>query len=63
MEMNQEDLNKLLELRKAMVLEFENFRDYKGNENALMKEIDHIQYIGKTINMMDEFLRKYVQFS
>jgi hypothetical protein len=63
MKMNQEDLNKLLELRKVMVLEFENFRDYKNNENALMKEIDHIQYIGKTINRIDEFLRKYVQFS
>tara|TARA_R100000081_G_C4810421_1_gene170717 strand:- start:1621 stop:1806 length:186 start_codon:yes stop_codon:yes gene_type:complete len=61
--MSQEDLNKMLEIRKSLVLEFENLRDYKQNPNALMKEADHAVFIGKTINKIDEFLGKYVQFS
>lgn len=63
MEFSKEDLEKLLELRKSLVLQFEKCRDYKNNKNALMKEIDHIQCIGQAIKDLDGFLSKYVQFS
>ena len=63
MELSKEDLQKILELRKSLVLQFERCRDYKSNKNALMKEIDHIQIIGQTIKDLDDFLSKYVQFS
>tara|TARA_Y100000992_G_scaffold259328_1_gene193826 strand:- start:2804 stop:2995 length:192 start_codon:yes stop_codon:yes gene_type:complete len=62
MEINQEDLNKLLELRKSLVLEFESFQAYKSDKNAIMKEIDHVYFVGRTIKRIDEFLSKYVQF-
>ena len=62
MELNQEDLNKLLELRKTLVLEFESFQAYKSDKNAIMKERDHVYFVGKTIKRIDDFLSKYVQF-
>lgn len=63
MEFSKEDLEKLLLLRKSLVLQFERCRDYKSNKNALMKEIDHIQIVGQAIKDLDDFLAKYVQFS
>jgi len=63
MEFSKEDLEKLLALRKTLVLQFERCRDYKNNKNALMKEIDHIQVVGQAIKDLDSFLAKYVQFS
>jgi hypothetical protein len=62
-EINQEDLSKLLEYRKSLVLEFENFQAYKSDKNAIMKEVDHIYFVGSAIKRIDEFLAKYVQFS
>ena len=62
-ELDQEDLNKLLELRKSLVLEFESFRAYKSDKNAIMKEIDHVYFLGNTIKKIDAFLAKYVEFS
>ena len=62
MEINQEDLNKLLELRKSLVLEFESFQAYKSDKNAIMKEVDHVYFVGRAIKRIDEFLSKYVQF-
>ena len=63
MEFKKEDLERLLELRKSLVLQFEKCRDYKSNKNALMKEYDHIQVVGQAIKDLDGFLSKYVQFS
>ena len=63
MELNQEDLNKLLELRKSLVLEFESFKAYKSDKNAIMKEIDHVYFVGNAVNKIDEFLAKYVKFN
>ena len=63
MELKQEDLNKLLELRKSLVLEFEKYRAYKSDKNAIMKEIDHVYFVGNAVKKIDEFLAKYVQFS
>ncbi len=63
MELTQDDLNKILELRKDLVLEFERYKSYRSDKNAIMKEWDHIQVIGRTIKKIDIFLTKYVQFS
>lgn len=63
MELTQDDLNKVLELRKELVLEFERYKSYKSDKNAIMKEWDHVQTIGRTIKKLDSFLSKYVQFS
>ena len=63
MELTQDDLNKILELRKELVLEFEQYKSYKSDKNAIMKEWDHLQTIGRTIKKLDAFLSKYVQFS
>ena len=63
MELTQDDLNKILELRKDLVLEFEKFKSYRSDKNAIMKEWEHVQTIGRTIQKLDNFLSKYVQFS
>ena len=62
MEMNQDDLNKILAIRKDLVLEFEKFKSYKSDKNAIMKEFDHILLLEKTIKKIDAFLVKYVEF-
>ncbi len=63
MELTQGDLDKVLELRKDLVLEFEKFRAYKSDKNAIMKEWEHVQTLGRTIKKLDSFLSKYVQFN
>ena len=62
MEFNKEDLEKLLSLRKELVLVHERRRDYKSNPNAIMKEVEHISVLERTIKNLDTFLSKYVQF-
>ena len=62
MEFNQKDLEKMLEIRKFLVLSHEDKRDYIGNKNAIMKESDHVILLEKTIKKIDDFLSKYVQF-
>ena len=57
-----EDVEKLLELRKNLVLEHESFRAYKTDKNAIMKESDHIRFLENTIRKLDSFLSKFVQF-
>jgi hypothetical protein len=61
--MEQNDLDKLLSLRKTLIEKFERLRDYKTNENALMKEVDHAKFVHKTITMIDDILREHVNFS
>ena len=63
MEFNKEDLEKLLSLRKDLVLAHESKRDYKNNPNAIMKEVVHIETLESAIKKIDNFLSKYVEFS
>lgn len=63
MKFNQEDLEKLLSIRKDLVLAHESKRDYKTNPNAIMKESDYVVTLEKTIKKLDGFLAKYVDFS
>lgn len=63
MEFNQKDLQKLLEIRKELVLAHERKRDYRSNQNAIMKEVEHVAVLESVIKNLDAFLSKYVQFS
>jgi len=63
MEFNQQDLEKILELRKDLVLQHERYKAYKSDKNAIMKESDHVRSLERTIKQLDVFLAKYVQFS
>lgn len=62
MEFNKEDLEKILEIRKSLVLAHEGKKDYISNKSAIMKESDHIVLLERTIKKIDNFLSKYVQF-
>ena len=61
--MNEEDVKKLCNVRKTLVLQYEKLRDYKTNQNALMKEIDHAKWVHNTIVEIDKVLKNYVNFS
>jgi len=61
--MSEEDIQKLAELRRTLVVRFERLRDYKSNQNALMKEVDHAKCVHETIVKIDEVLKNYVNFS
>lgn len=61
--MEQEDINRILDLRKELIDHYQQLRDYKTNKNALMKEIDHAARIHKTIVMIDNILKDHVIFS
>lgn len=63
MEFSQEDLNKLLKLREFLIKEHTKKRDYKNNQNAIMKEVDHVLIVEKSIKGLDDFLAKYVKFN
>ena len=61
--MEKTDLDKMLSLRQLLINNYERLRDYKTNENALMKEVDHARLVHKTITMIDDILREHVNFS
>ena len=63
MEFNQEDLNKILQLRNYLIETHTKCRDYKNNKNAIMRDIDHVQSLERTIKEIDNFLKKYVTFN
>jgi len=60
--MNKEDLDKLLNLRKALIDDYQKLRDYKSNKNALIKEVDHAAKIHWTIVQIDNILKEHVSF-
>tara|TARA_B100000035_G_C20880083_1_gene500158 strand:- start:299 stop:490 length:192 start_codon:yes stop_codon:yes gene_type:complete len=63
MDFSKEDLQKILDLRKDLVITHEKLRDYKSNKNAIMREIDHVAVLEESIRKLDNFLSKYVLFS
>ena len=63
MEMDQNDLEKILRIRQHLIESHTRCRDYKSNKNAIMKESDHVVVLEKTIRGIDDFLSKYVNFS
>ena len=63
MKFEQEDLNKILQLRSYLIETHARCRDYKNNKNAIMRESDHVESLEQTIKEIDDFLKKYVTFS
>jgi len=61
--MNEEDVKKLVELRMELIGAFNSCRDYKNNQNAIMKEREHARLINETIIRIDNILKNYVSFS
>ena len=62
LKMNKEDLDKLLNLRKVLINDFQKLRDYKSNKNALIKEVDYAAKIHWTIVQIDNILKEHVSF-
>ena len=62
MEISNEDIKKIIEVRAELIKEHGRYRDYKNNKNAIMKEADHIVTIENAIKRIDEFLKKFVEF-
>lgn len=63
MEFEKDDLQKILKLREFLISRFLKCKDYKNNKNAIMREIDHAEALNESIKQIDDFLKKYVQFS
>jgi len=63
MEVNNEDLKKLIEARQHLINAHVKCKDYKNNKNAIMRELDHVAVLESSIKKIDEFLTKYVQFN
>jgi len=61
--MNQETIDKMIQLRSDLIQTYERTRDYKTNKNALMKEVDHARVIHETITKIDKILGDHVSFS
>tara|TARA_B100000287_G_C20511956_1_gene733415 strand:- start:116 stop:301 length:186 start_codon:yes stop_codon:yes gene_type:complete len=61
--MNQEEIQKLVDLRMTLMNAFFSRKDYKSNRNAIMREIEHVEILNNTIKELDEILAKYVNFS
>jgi len=59
---NQEEINRLVEIRSFLIKNHSRYRDYKSNRNAIMKEADHILVVEKAIKDLDKFLKEYVDF-
>jgi len=62
MDFSRKDLNKILALRNFLIDSHKSCRDYKNNKNAIMREIEHVQVLEKSIKGIDDFLKKYVEF-
>ena len=60
--MEKSDLEKILGLRNQLIRHYQGLRDYKTNQNALMKEIDHAQKIHQIVVAIDDILRPHVDF-
>ena len=61
--MNKEKLQKLIELRMTLIKEFQRRKDWRGNKNAIMREIEHAEILNETIKKIDDILSGDVTFS
>ena len=61
--MEREDLDQLVALRTELIKHFSSLRHYQQNQNALMKESEHAERIHRTIRMLDDVLKRHVNFS
>ena len=63
MKLDNEDLQKIIKIRTELILAHNKCKDYKGNKNAIMRELDHVLIIEKAIKDLDVVLGKFVKFS
>ena len=61
--MTKEEIQKLVDIRMMLFENFKSKKDWKNNRNAIMREIDHIEIMEKTIKEIDAILTNYVSFS
>ena len=61
--MTKEEIEKLVEVRMELLKDFQKRNDWKGNRNAIMREIEHIEILEKTIKKIDIILSGHVTFS
>ena len=61
--MKEADLEKFIKVRQYLIEQFENCREYKGNNNAIMREMDHARIVHKAVVMLDNALKEHVKFS
>lgn len=61
--MKEKELETLINLRQKLILTFSSLRDYKQNENAIMKEKIYAKKLHETIVVLDEVLKGYVNFA
>ncbi len=61
--MDDTAVKKLIEIRTKLISEFSSLRDYKNNQNAIMKEVEAARILHETITSLDDVLSKYVEFS
>lgn len=61
--MKKEEIETLVNLRQNILNKFSRLRDYKSNNNAIMKEIDHAKALHEVIIEIDKVLKEHVTFS
>ena len=60
--MQIEEIKALVELRTNLIKECQRLRDYKNNQNAIMKEVDCARIIDRTVKEIDKILEGKVEF-
>ena len=61
--MNQENLQQLVNIRMMLLENFKSKKDWMSNRSAIMREVDHIELLEKTIKQIDNLLSGPVTFS
>jgi hypothetical protein len=61
--MEKEEIEVLVNLRQKTLEQFNRLRDYKSNNNAIMKEVDHARVLHSVIKELDKVLKGHVNFS
>ncbi len=60
--MDRELLQKIVDLRQRLILEFSRIKDYKQNKNALVKEQDYAEHLHSIVVEIDQMLQGKVDF-
>ena len=60
--MENQEVQKLIEIRTELINEFTRLNDYKSDKNALMKQVDCASILHKTIVRIDNILKGHVKF-
>ena len=61
--MDKKTLEELVQIRMMLLENFSSHNDWKNNKNAIMREIEHIEVLEKTIKKIDKLLKGHVTFS